>query len=363
MITGGHVTPAIAVIEAIKKRKLPWEIVFIGRRNALEGSAEDSEEYRLVTGYGVKFLPLSSGRLLRTLTLTGIMSLFKIPWGFIQAWSYVSNENPDLILSFGGYLALPVALAAAFFRVPVVTHEQTGDFGLANKIIGLISKKILVSNLTLLANLPTGKGVFTGLPVREELFSPPKSPSFDFDKNIPLIYITGGATGAKSLNELIFPIVPELVKKFMLVHQVGGISLVKALELKRTLGETGKRFFVAKYFDTEDISWIYHQAVLVIGRSGANTTAELSMLSKPAVLIPLPWSAGGEQKENALVLARAGSAVVVDQNKTNSSELLKTIEEMLAKIKNYQSSASEFSKNQIRDGAARVVNELIQLLS
>jgi len=206
-ITGGHLTPTLAVIEKIIKEKYPWRIVFIGRKFATEEDKLISEEYRVIVNKRIKFLPITTGRLRRFASWPTIISLFKIPVGFAQAINYLLREKPKLILSFGGYIALPIAIAGWMFRVPIVTHEQSRKLGLANKIIAVIADKVCMSWSDTTGINPGEKIVLTGIPIRQQIFKPPSKPSGIFNlinKHLPLIYIMGGITGSRKINSLLF---------------------------------------------------------------------------------------------------------------------------------------------------------------
>lgn len=139
VITGGHLTPALAVME--KLREQGWQIVFFGRQHALEGDSSVSVEYQTITKLGISFISLTAGRLQRSFTRYTVFSFLKIPIGFIQSFYYLIKFKPTVILSFGGYVALPVALAGWMLKIPIVTHEQSVVPGLANKIIFKFAKK------------------------------------------------------------------------------------------------------------------------------------------------------------------------------------------------------------------------------
>lgn len=335
-ITGGHVTPAIAVIEEIQRRKLDWRIVFVGRYTALEGQKALSAEYNQISKMGILFLSLVAGRLTRALTPLSFLSWLKIPFGFLQAFWYIASYRPKLVISFGGYVAVPVAIAAAIFRIPVVTHEQTFHLGLANRIIGIFAKKVF-------------SRFDAGLPMRQDLFHPPKNPSFNISKNKPLLYITGGSTGAVSLNERLAPVMKDLLVKWFVIHQLGQQSKREAL---------GDGYIAAPYFSTSDVAWIYKHADLVIARAGANTVWELAALGKIALLVPLPWSAAGEQLANAKWLAAKGSAMVLEQKDATPEKFKKAIDQMVKQKSQYSTVAKTLAKEMPTDGAKRMVDEI-----
>lgn len=328
-ICGGHLTPALAVIEEIRRQNLPWNIVFIGRRHAFEGGGAPAQEERLLSGFGVPFYALTTGR--------GRWFL-KALIGFFQAIHVLLVRRPTAVLSFGGYVALPVVTAAWVVGIPVIIHEQTEDLGRTNSITAYFARRILFAR-------------DTGIPFRRALFHAPARPSFTIDADRPILYITGGSTGARSLNALVFPIVSELIKHWTVVHQVGAADM-------NTVKEQSNRYVFAEYFDVSDVSWIYHHAALVIGRAGANTTAEAVALGVPAIFIPLPWSAGGEQTKNAQRLERAGTAIVLDQKTLTPDTLISRIKTTMESITLMRKRARIVAKTYPRDGAAKVVQVL-----
>ncbi len=349
-ITGGHVTPAIAVIEEIRKRKLPWRIVFVGRKQALEGEINASAEYNQISAMGIPFLTLMAGRLTRVLTTLSILSWLKIPFGFIQAFWYVASRRPRFIISFGGYLALPIVVAGTAFRVPTVTHEQTMQLGLANRIIGFFAKKIFVS-------FPTDKSqkiVVTGLPVRQELFHPPAKPSFAIPNKKRFLYITGGSTGASSLNEKLFPFIETLPATWCVIHQTG-------YHWERR--EPTDTYISAPYFQSSDVAWIYKHADLVICRAGANTVWELAALGKIALLVPLPWSASSEQLANARWLVAKGSATVLEQKDATPEKIKQTVDEMIEQKSQFLAAAKKLTHEIPTNGAKRMVDELVTTIA
>lgn len=333
-ITGGHLTPALAVIEEIKEQHPDWTMFFIGRRNSFEGGGGPTQEERLVTSFGVPFYALTTGR------GTGF---FKVPIGFFQALYWFLTYRPTIVLSFGGYVALPVAIAAWTLGVPVVTHEQTEVLGLANKIIARFARCVILARES-------------GVPIRRGLFHPPAHPSFSIDTSRPILYVTGGSTGARSLNALVFSIVSELTRAWTVIHQAG-------VEDMKNARPPTRQYVVAPYFDTQDVSWIYHHAALLIGRSGANTTAEVAAFGLPAIFIPLPWAAGGEQTKNAQKLAEKGAAIVVDQRALTSDKLLSSIKTVMESLTEYRKHSRLVVKTYPRDAAKNVVEKIETIIS
>src|SRR3989344_5972341 len=146
LITGAHFTPAVAVAEELKKTK-GVEIVYVGRKTTQEGDESPSAESKVLPTLGIKFIPLIAGRLQRSFTIYTIPSFLKIPIGFLQAFFIILKEKPDVILSFGGYVAVPIVVMGWLLSVPIIVHEQTLVSGLANKISSLFADKVALSFL------------------------------------------------------------------------------------------------------------------------------------------------------------------------------------------------------------------------
>lgn len=358
-ICGGHVTPALALIEELTKRDA--RIVFAGRKYALEGSRQVSEEYRLVHDKRVQFLSLTAGRLQRKFTWQTIPSLLKIPVGLIQALFYTIRFHPAVIVSFGGYVALPVSLAGATLGIPVITHEQTRVIGLSNRIIGRIAKKICVTFPEMLKGISKEKGVYTGLPIRREMFTPPSTASYRFPDR-PLLYIAGGSLGAKSLNDIVFQAIPKLTDTFTILHQVGRVNMEKATEVSHALSDKTERYIPVPYLSVNDLSWVLSRAAIYVGRSGANTVVELAALGKIAILVPLPWAAGNEQYVNAKWLEDNGGAMIVPQDSLTPESLVEHILSVWKDRQTYEKRAKKFSSLVPRDGARSMSTEVLSLI-
>ena len=347
LFTGGHITPAIAVADELHARLPKAEIIFVGRATSLEGSGIDSEEARIVGERGFRFLPISPGRLTRALTILTVLGIVRIPFGFFRAISIVLSERPDVIVSFGGYVALPIVIAGWMLGIPSLTHEQTMVPGLANRIIGRFAKKICVSFPQTARVFDQNKTVVSGLPIRRSLFAPAKKARFSIGTK-PLIFFTGGSTGAQSLNRVIYSAVANLSKRYSIIHQTGRIDFPKAPKIDDNVA--------IAYLDERDYAWVLNRAKLVVGRAGANTVGEIAILGKVAIFVPLPWSAGNEQYENARVLQEAGSAVILEQKNLSAETLVDTIEKTFSTIGEFQKNAASLALTIPHDAAQKIVS-------
>ncbi len=348
-ITGGHFSPAAAVISLLEKSG-QWQIYYVGRRTAMEDDPSEALEYReLFPDKNLHYLVITTGRLQRRFFVNvgqSLKSLSKMVSGLLQAFYWLGRYRPNVVLSFGGYVALPVVVAAYFFGVPVITHEQTLAPGLANKIIFRLSRKVLISWPVSGKHFPESKVVLTGNPLREKVkelaqnYRPPDGS----DGRTPQIYITGGNQGAHVINLAVEEILGKLLEKYRIVHQTGDSCLFKDFDRLVKLREKlpaplAARYELHKFLNETEVAGILAGADLVISRSGANTVTELAAVGLPAVFIPLPFATGGEQLANARLLKDRGAAEILDQEHLTGRSLLSLIDRMIGKIGKYREAA------------------------
>jgi len=363
LITGGHLAPALAIIEELNKTKPNVEIIFVGRKYALDSEKTISFEYKEITKRKIPFIPLQAGRLTRILSLRSLRSLFRTPLGFFRGFFIINEYLPDVILSFGSYLAVPLVFWGFIFRIPSFTHEQTLKPGLANKIISFFSKKTFVAFEESRKYFSLKKTIVTGNPIRRAIFIVKKKP-FEIKKNRPVIYITGGILGSHSVNEHIKRIIIKLLDSYIVIHQTGETKeyhdYEDLLKIKNNLPkELSDRYFLSKHFFEDEIGYIYSLADLVVGRAGANTFFELINLKKPAVFIPLPWSSGKEQQRHAEIFARAGVGEIFHQIET-SEKLLRIIYKMIENIESYRNNFKSLSYLYKSNASQFIVKEIFR---
>lgn len=331
IIVGGHLSPALAVIERLPKEA---QVLFIGRKYALEGDKAFSLEYQKIISLGIRFINLTTGRLQRKFTRHTLTSLLKLPIGFVQALKILSIDKPDVVVCFGGYVQIPVAAAAYVLHIPVIIHEQTRKAGLANKLIAPFAKTVCISWPESAVYFPKNKTILTGLPLRKEFF---QNRSLTKDVNRKTIYITGGSLGAHAINILIEGTLHKLLESFYIIHQTGDAKEYNDYErLEKIKDQLPKhlqgRYKLAKFIDPKDTAQIMNSADLIISRSGMNTVAELMYLEKPCLLIPLPHGQTSEQLGNALSVEKLGIARVLRQEELTPEILYSQITQFIAKL-------------------------------
>lgn len=340
VIIGGHLAPALSVMEALPKNT---QVLFIGRKYALEGDNALSLEYKTITALNIPFVGLNTGRLQRKVTKFTLFSLLKLPIGIIKSFLILTNFKPDVVVGFGGYVSIPVIFCASLLRIPAVIHEQTMEVGLANKVVSRFAQKICISWQTSAKYFPKDKVVLTGNPMRKFpcMNSLATAHLSIFKNKLPTIYIAGGSSGSHFINTLIEEIVRELLKKYNIIHQVGDAheycDFDRLKQLKERLpAKLRDNYILQKFIDPSQIGDILKLSSLIISRSGMNTITELIHFEKPAILFPIPFSQNNEQLENAKFLEGIGLGIVLRQEKANGKQLLQTVNLMVRNIDKYK---------------------------
>lgn len=333
-ITGGHIAPALAVIESLPR---DVEVAFIGRKFTFEGDDSVSFEYQEIQKRGIPFFHLQSGRLQRSLTRHTIPSLLRLPNGARQARTLLKEISPDVVLSFGGYIGLPTVAAAATLGIPSVLHEQTTRAGFANRFTSRFAAKICISWETSREFFPEKKTVLTGNPLRKEILSFKTNHT---KSTLPRIYITGGSGGSHAINQLVKMHLKELLGIAIVVHQTGDAGgfndYDELVALRASLPAVlQKGYTVKKFLFSEEVAREMALADLVIGRSGINTVSELIYFEKPALCIPLPTGQRGEQEQNALLFSSLGLGRTLRQD-TADELFFAQVQEMLRDLTQFQ---------------------------
>lgn len=360
VITGTHLTPALAVIDQLRKAPEKWQIYYFGRRYTMEGKRNPSPESQLLPAQKITFINIPAGRLQRRFTPWTIPSLLKVPLGFAVSLYHLIKIKPDVLCSFGGYVSVPVVVAAKILGIPSLTHEQTAAAGLANRINSLFVDRIAITFPQSRQFFPKEKTVLTGNPIRPEIFSSPK-PLYQFSCPKPQIYLTGGSQGASILNQIVWEILPQLTTRYNLIHQCGGHDYPKLKKKYQTLPQKIKSsYFLVDYLGPESIGWALNSD-LIIGRSGANTVLEIAALGRPAILIPLPKTAHDEQRKNAKFLTSAGASKIIEQKNLSGPILLAAIEEVMTNEKQYRLQAQKLKSKINLNAAANIVKQIQQL--
>lgn len=356
LITGGHVTPALAVIEELEKRQ-GIRIIFVGRKYALDFDKEPSFEFDEISKKNIHFINLTAARFTRSLSFNTFINLLKLPIGLLQSFFIVVNEKPNVVMSFGGYLALPIGIAAFILSIPVITHEQTIRPGATNRIIGLFARHIFVAFPQAASFFKPSKTSVSGNPLRGSLFEKKLETAVTKKNGKKLLYVTGGSLGSHVLNVQMEKCLPKLLKDFTVVHQCGTSSQYN--DFDRLSKIDSENYYVKRHFGVGEVSWLYKNADVVVSRSGANTLFELIAFALPCVLVPLPLSAYNEQMHQAQVLKESGAGEIFRQEESNSI-LYDLICKVVANSTEYKHNFKKIQSLYKSNAAVTITNFLIK---
>lgn len=355
LLTGTHFTVAQAVIEEF--RAYPKvELVYVGRATTLEGDPTPSQESLELPKMGIKFIPITAGRLQRSFTLYTIPSLLKIPVGFLEAFFIVLKEKPSVVLSFGGYIGMPLVFWTWMFSIPVIIHEQTLVSGLANKITGFFADKIAVS-FPGDYEFPKEKVILTGNPIRKEILQSAKLLHFPSGTHKRLtILVTGGNQGSHIMNLAVEQCLDELTKIANVIHQTGDS---KFKDFERLEFKQNENYKVFKWIS--DMGKVLGNVDLEVGRAGINTLTEVAYLGIPTLVIPIPYLFADEQNKNAKYFEKLGLVRILPQNKLNGQNLLKEIKSCINDLNHFKQQAKKAREVIIPNAAKKLALETIIL--
>lgn len=360
VITGGHHSSALPIIKKLKADYKDVDIHWIGHKYSQLGNRSETLEYREITALGIPFYNLNAGKFHKTYNP---FRLAKIPWGFLQAMFLVQKIRPDVILSFGGYLAVPVVVCGYYIGVSCLTHEQTLVTGHANKLLSNFVSKILISWPESKEHFPREKVVYTGIPLRDEIFK--GGSKLGVNNKLPTVYITGGKTGSHDINLLVANILPELLDTCNVIHQCGDHSKFKDFDtldgLSKKLSDKPGKYILRKYVLADEIGEVYEKSALVVGRSGAHTISELLVLEKPCILIPISWVSHNEQYRNAEMIKEHGLGEILDETTIIPLALLNKIKDMLTHIKEYKLKNRDIKKEVLKDSTKLIIDEIFRV--
>lgn len=331
--TAGHVYPALAVAEKLQN----FDLHYIGG-NGIE--KEILSKHKNIT-----YHEISGVKLQRKLTLKNLLIPFKLYKAIKEAKKVLKEISPDLIFSKGGFVAVPVAIAAKKMKLPLISHESDLSFGLANKII------LRYANVMCTSFTPTGKGnpkcIHSGQPIRQNIFTGKKLSFFSNDN--PCLLVLGGSLGAQFLNDIIFQNLDELSKHFNILHICGKKNF-------KDITHNGYKIFPF----VENIEDFYATADIVISRAGSGVINELLALSKPMFLIPLSKKCSrGDQIENAKLFCDLGYAQMMEEEEYNFQTLCKQLEILLKNSKKIKENMKKTAKNNAVEKIVEIIKENI----
>ena len=339
--SAGHVTPNLALIPKLKM--LGYEIEYIGTKDGIER--------KIIEGENIKYYPISSGKLRRYFDLKNFSDPLKVIKGIFEAKKIIKMQKPDIVFSKGGFVSVPVVLAAFLNKVPVIAHECDITPGLANKLAAPYCTKVCVTFPEALNEIKNGKGVVTGNPIRRELYDGSKIKGIEicgFKNKRPILMIIGGSLGSKVINEAIRSKLEKLILEYNIIHICGNGNFDKSLQNKNGY----KQFEYTK----DELPHLLASADIVVSRAGANVIFELLALRKPNLLIPLSAKASrGDQILNAKSFKKSGYSMVIQDEEL-------TPENLEIKIKELYNNRYKYIENMNCSNTENSIDLIVQLI-
>ena len=341
--TAGHVTPNLALIPSLKAAG--YDIRYIGSYNGMER--------KLIENAGIPYDGISSGKLRRYFDLKNFSDPFRVLKGYAEALKLLRKYKPDVLFSKGGFVAVPVVLAAKHYHIPTIIHESDMTPGLANKLCIPSAKWVCCNFPETLKYLPTGKAVLTGSPIRAELLQGDRLAGLQYTNLSaakPIILVIGGSLGSVKVNGAVRSILPKLLEQFQVIHICGKGNLDESL-----IGTSG--YVQYEYVDSP-LKHLFAAADLIVSRAGANSICEILALRKPNVLIPLPAAASrGDQILNANSFAKQGYSTVLEEEKVTDDTLFDAIHDTYENRRTFIENMEKSHLNNAIDTIMKLIND------
>ena len=338
--TGGHVMPNLAIIAEIQRMASHAQLFYIGSKNGIERE--------LAKKMDVEFYAIQTGKLRRYLDFQNVVDAVKVPTGVIQSIHRMLKIKPNVVFSKGGFVSVPVAIAATILRIPLVIHESDFSPGLATRLTSRFAKKICLS----FPAAHTGKKIqITGNPVRAKGNAEKGKAFLEFGNEKPIVLIAGGSSGATFLNSLLEQSIYELANKTNIVWLTGHGKLPKI-----KVPDNVRMF---EFLDTEYLD-VLAASDLVVSRAGANAIFEIAAASKTSVLIPLPEEISrGDQIENARFFEKNGAAMVLPQDKAKPHDFAKLVIWLLSNTERLEKIGAAAKKLAPSDAAEKIAKIIL----
>lgn len=367
--TGGHISPVLAVVTELQKLDKSVELLYIG--------SATGQESKIIPQTGIKYASIAAGKFRRyhnnsvlniidpTTLFANIADFFRFIRGYFQAREIIAEYDPDVVFAKGGYVSLPVGLAAHSLRYPLVIHESDSIMGLANRMLAKRADKICVSYpIKSYPDIDREKLIYSGNPVRADIYGGKKElavSELGIDADLPTILVIGGSQGSLVINQMVSESLKDLLTKYQVIHVSGERDYdwlgFQASKLDEDLQ---KRYFLFNFL-SGNLKDAYAASDLVISRAGNNVIAELAALRRPTILIPLSTSANSHQLSNAKVLTRMGAAMLLQQESLNAKTLVRKIDYLFENPKEMRAMSEKIATLSTPDAAKIVSDEIYKL--
>ena len=359
--TGGHIYPAVSIAKEIKNLFKDSEILFIGTERGLESSIVPKEGFKLikikVRGFQRKF------------SFENVAAVAESFAGLFKVSKIIKDFKPDIVIGTGGYVCGSVLLAAALMGIPTLIHEQNAFPGITNKILARLVDIIAINFSEAKEYFPRNdKVIVTGNPIRSTILSISKEEGlkeFDFNRELPVVFVVGGSRGARKLNESVMLLAKKCVegKSFQMLHMTGETQyddILKKYGNENISLDTGYLKVMPYIYN---MPYALAASDIIISRCGASTLSEITALGKPSILIPYPYAAGNHQEYNARALEKNGAAIVILDRDLDADILYNEIADMLnkpEKVRQMAVKSKELGRTDAAYSIAKAAEKLVQ---
>lgn len=352
--TGGHTSPAVAVFQALQRRDPRLTVQWVGRAAAIEE--------RVAKAHTIPFrsLPVSGWPRKRGPRQAWVAA--QTAFAYVLARRYIQRFQPQLVFGVGGYVSVPLMLAAQHAGIPTALHEQNRRMGMANRLAAKRASRVFLSFHDTLGDFPQERASVVGNPVRNAFVNPPTKEgtrdAFDLDRRIPVVLVSGGSQGARTLNDAVAGMLPGFQpEELQLLWLAGKSDARRVHDLAHASPLTVRSFGFL-----EDMAAACAAADLIISRAGASSAAEIAVMGKPSILVPYPHATDNHQEQNARALEEAGAAVVLLDHECTPERLGACVRELLAAPGRMQAMGAAALQAGLPGAAETIANELVEMV-
>ncbi|MEX2015947.1 MAG: undecaprenyldiphospho-muramoylpentapeptide beta-N-acetylglucosaminyltransferase [Candidatus Hydrogenedentales bacterium] len=319
--TGGHTSPAVAIIQELQRRDPQFAVQWVGGRGKIEE--------RVARRLNIPFRAVPVASWPRSSRLRQALAAATLITGGLRAWLYLFRFRPDIVIAVGGYISVPLTWVAQRRGVPTVLHEQNKRLGLANRLLAARATRLLLSYPETVGDYPAERARVVGNPVRAGFVSPPDKAQarkqWELEPDVPVVLVAGGSQGAQTINAALANALPEFAKgsiQFIWMTGTEGFGAARATAAVANVRVEARSFI-------DDMPSACAAADLIVGRAGASSTAEIAVMSKPSILIPYPFATDNHQEQNARAFEAAGAAMVLLDQECTGESLSQAINNLL----------------------------------
>lgn len=348
--TGGHIYPALAIINKIKEKESLSEILYIGTTDRMEAT--------LIPKLGIKFIGIEMAGIDRKNIFKNINVFIKYKKAISKAKKIISEFNPDIVIGVGGYITAPVIIAAHKLKYKTVIHEQNSIPGVSNKLISKYADRIFVSLPDTVSYFDSKKVIYTGNPRSEEVVSvkPANKKDYGLIENRKLVLIVMGSLGSTTMTKKITDLIPAFnIKEYQIII-VTGKDYYKTFEKIKL----PKNVAIVPFLD--NFINLLKRTDLIISRAGASTISEITAIGLPAILVPSPYVTNNHQYKNALELENKGACKLITEEAFSINTVIPAIDEILNDKDKYKKMKISSEEIGVKDSATKIYQEIKKVI-